>query len=354
MVEVQPLPLKMQGGCCGCLIQFPIQPPAFYPPAFYTHTIPITLYAANQNTKTLGGPTPNIKQTFLLENTTDQEQTVNFSSRTKIKTDIINYDGQTITLTEEPQTFKAETKTADIPTFAKDTGNADLPDLENFSNYTHTYKTGSRITFETEAGPAVYDWSDAKELNHEVLVYQENGINYIELIVSDITIEPHSTFTIDPAYGLDNEDNYDIRYDGEAYIPSLTEDGAIAMGDINGDTYPDLVVGSYQAGYNGGNSGSAFIIFGTSTVATGTQPLDIASNYNIRYDGASADDWLTSGGAIAIGDINGDGLSDLVLGASGADNNGSDSGSVWIIFTEKQPKYRLKGYMRIESYAEFR
>jgi len=75
--------------------------------------------------KSLGVPTPNVKQTFTLTNTTDEDQTVTFTSRTKLQTNTVEYNGRTITITDTPITLKAEEKTASIPEFASDIGYED-------------------------------------------------------------------------------------------------------------------------------------------------------------------------------------------------------------------------------------
>jgi hypothetical protein len=133
--------------------------------------------------------------------------------------------------------------------------------------------------------------------------------------------------------------NYNIRYDGSTTISNLTGSGGsnrppnLQIGDVNGDGIKDLVIGAYQSSYNGVNSGSAFVVFGGSGIAVGNKPFDIATNYNIRYDGGAANDNLTAYGALQIGDVNGDSLPDLVLGAYGASNNGASSGSAWVMFS---------------------
>jgi len=98
----------------------------------------------------LSGETEKIKQTIKLKNHTEKEQTVTVTSRAKISSDTIRYEGREYQLTENAQTFRAYDKTASIPEFAKDLGEADLPDLDKFKNYEHTYKTGSVISFLTE------------------------------------------------------------------------------------------------------------------------------------------------------------------------------------------------------------
>ena len=56
----------------------------------------------------------------------------------------------------------------------------------------------------------------------------------------------------------------------------------------------DLVLGTYRADSNGADAGSVWVMFSTlidDEAGTGNnKPLDVAGNYNIRYDGAAAGD----------------------------------------------------------------
>ena len=50
-----------------------------------------------------------------------------------------------------------------------------------------------------------------------------------------------------------------------------------------------------------------------------------------KLSGVAADD--RSGRSVAsAGDVNGDGFADLIVGASGADPNGTDSGASYVVF----------------------
>ena len=109
-----------------------------------------------------------------------------------------------------------------------------------------------------------------------------------------------------------------------------------AAGDVNGDGLSDLIVGAFGADPNGLNSGSSYVVFGRDTAAAG----DFAATINLssldgttgfRLDGVSAGD-VTGRSVSAAGDVNGDGLSDLIVGANGADPNGSSSGSSYVVF----------------------
>jgi len=127
-----------------------------------------------------------------------------------------------------------------------------------------------------------------------------------------------------------------FRLDGEA--ASHASGGSVsAAGDINGDGLGDLIVGASGAAPNGTNSGSSYVIYGRSTGFAATLALSGLDGSNgFRVDGEAANH--SSGGSVsAAGDINGDGLDDLIVGASGAAPNGANSGSSYVVYGRNTP-----------------
>lgn len=100
----------------------------------------------------------------------------------------------------------------------------------------------------------------------------------------------------------------------------------VASGDVNGDGIDDLLVGARFAGPSmetQTGEGEVYVIYGRSDLSG---EVDIArGDQDVTVVGARRGDFL--GIALASGDANGDGIFDLILGASGADGPTNDRGS---------------------------
>ncbi|MES2791000.1 MAG: Calx-beta domain-containing protein [Planctomycetota bacterium] len=112
-----------------------------------------------------------------------------------------------------------------------------------------------------------------------------------------------------------------------------------AAGDVNGDGFNDLMIGSYFAagiGNTKAGSGETYVVFGKSSwTASPTVNLGALNGTNgFTLYGADAGD--RSGIALsAAGDVNGDGYADMLIGAPGGDGAGNAkdaSGESYVVF----------------------
>jgi len=103
----------------------------------------------------------------------------------------------------------------------------------------------------------------------------------------------------------------------------------VAAGDVNEDGIDDVLVGARFASEGDRPSvGKAYVIFG----GRGGRIDTALGQQDITVIGREAGDFL--GIALAGGDVNGDGFSDLLLGASGADGPGNardSSGEAYVL-----------------------
>jgi VCBS repeat-containing protein len=106
--------------------------------------------------------------------------------------------------------------------------------------------------------------------------------------------------------------------------------GAVsAAGDVNGDGYADILVGARFDDTGGTNNGAAFVVYGGP--GTGTVDLGTLGTGGLRIVGEAAGDnagWAVS----ALGDVNGDGLADMLVGSRNADPDGSASGAAYVVY----------------------
>ena len=105
-----------------------------------------------------------------------------------------------------------------------------------------------------------------------------------------------------------------------------------SAGDVNGDGVDDLIIGAYSADPNGSGSGQSYVVFGSrSGFSTALNLSTLNGNNGFRINGIASGD--RSGRAVSsAGDVNGDGINDLIVGAYGADPNGSSSGQSYVVF----------------------
>lgn len=148
----------------------------------------------------------------------------------------------------------------------------------------------------------------------------EATISYVGGAGNDITLTfpedlPQTTQTA----SIDQleEENYLIR--GSNGFDRMGKTVAEA-GDVNGDGYPDIVVSSpnaFSVDGAGGRRGEIYLIYGGPNLSGNLVAEDIRGQTGTIVKVAGQGWW--SGGTVTGGDVNGDGYSDLLIGAAASE-----------------------------------
>ncbi len=200
-------------------------------------------------------------------------------------------------------------------------------------------KTGydKKITYN---GLKVWD-ANNKELEASFAVDNDNisiEVN-TENAIYPVTIDPLSSGTTStPDWIGDDGDQPNIFF-GTSMA---------SAGDVNGDGYSDVIVGAY--GFDDGanvDEGRAFLYYGSATglsATPGSTPDD--ADQPSAYFGVCV---------ASAGDVNGDGFSDVIIGASGYNNNFVDDGVAYVYYgsaggLSASPNTALAGANKANAY----
>jgi hypothetical protein len=99
--------------------------------------------------------------------------------------------------------------------------------------------------------------------------------------------------------------------------------------DVNGDGYGDLLVGAMEATGGRPQSGVLYVVYGRPGFVYWPDSLADADG---RIAGENAADFAASGRALEpAGDVNGDGLADILVGAYQNDEGGENAGKAYLL-----------------------
>ena len=170
--------------------------------------------------------------------------------------------------------------------------------------------------------------------------FNNDGINDIiigapeandSLLQNDGVGETYIVFGADTAFDaslelddLDGDDGF--RLDGVDRA-DLSGRAVSSIGDINNDGIDDVLIGAPTAATN--EAGESYVVFGSDDNFDESFDLDdLDGDDGFIITGADRDD-LSGSSVSGGGDINGDGITDLIIGAPGAND---EAGETYVIF----------------------
>ena len=199
-------------------------------------------------------------------------------------------------------------------------------------------------------GYKIYSTAQYKGITNATAVGDFNGDGHEDLALTlAIWTNGVATYKTYLVYGkADNNavvlENVVQNQGGYVWAPDNTYYGlrVFAGGDINGDGLADLVLGKQVDTSNNNVAGECYVVFGRSsnsgmpdlsTIANGTGGFVIRGDLRVYSQGNGRGNQDDIGYQVSMaGDVNGDGLADLLVSASYANGEANSSGRVYVVY----------------------
>ncbi|MEZ0315651.1 MAG: hypothetical protein ACAH10_02055, partial [Methylophilaceae bacterium] len=141
-----------------------------------------------------------------------------------------------------------------------------------------------------------------------------------------LTLQPIDDYTLD-VRNMEDISGFSISYisSDQTSDPDITN-----LGDINGDGYTDFALTNQTLRIGLETVGGSYVVFGQPGTGDDINVGNLSGSLGLRIFGANVGDIASR--ISSAGDVNGDGYDDLIVGAVGADPNGSNSGEAYLIF----------------------
>lgn len=148
----------------------------------------------------------------------------------------------------------------------------------------------------------------------------ERGALWILFLNSDGTVKAHQKISDTAGNFTGNLNN------GDKFGGTIT-----ALGDLDGDNVTDIAVGANYDDDGGSNRGAVWILFlnANGTVKGHQKISDTQGNFPGSLDDG---DFFSLSALASLGDLDGDSITDLAVGAQQDDDGGEDRGAMWILF----------------------